>query len=88
MFTFLPDDSSHTMEEALVLWVGLCLVVDELDLNGLHWTDDENGFAHAGSKASQETLCLLQVTLLIGHSVLQELKHREPRGERRGRIPT
>lgn len=80
---FLPHYRPHTVQEAPVFWVGLRLVVNKLDLDSLHWTNNGNSLAHAGAKTRQETLCLLQVALLISHSVLKEFKHGESEGRER-----
>lgn len=51
--TLLSDDGSYSMEEAPVLWIGLCLVMDELHLDRFHQTDDQDGLRHPGTKTCQ-----------------------------------
>ena len=47
------------MEETLVLWVGLCLVVNKLDFDCLHWAHNDYCLSNASPQATQQrsTLC-------------------------------
>jgi len=42
------------VDESLVLWLGLELVMDELDLDGLHRADHKNGLGNTGTKTGEE----------------------------------
>ena len=66
------------MEEAAVLWVGLGLVIDELDLDGFHGTHYQDGLRNACSQTTEQRPALGQVALLVSHVVLQILKDRKP----------
>lgn len=68
--TLLSDDSPHSMEEPSELWVGLGLVMNELDLDGLHGAHNHNGLRYPSPKTRQQRLGLCQLAFLICHLVL------------------
>ena len=51
----LPDDAGDAVSKASVLGLGRSLVVDELDLHGLHRRDGEDGLANSGAKSAKKS---------------------------------
>lgn len=76
--TFLLDDGGDPVEEALVLRLARQLVVDELDLDGLHGRDGEHGLRHSGAEPAQQARARGQVALLVHHALLEGLERAEP----------
>jgi len=48
--TLLSDDGPHSVEEPSELWIGLGLVMNELDLDGLHGAHNHNGLRYPSPK--------------------------------------
>ena len=84
LHTFLSYNLPHTVEEPPVLWVGLGLVVDELHLDSLHRTDNDNSLTHTRPQATQQGSPLGEVALRVCSFVLQKLKHRKSAAPRKG----
>ena len=49
-----PDNDGDAVSESFESGLGRPLVVDELDLDGLHGGDDEDGLGDAGPEAAQQ----------------------------------
>ena len=76
-YPLLPDDFPHAVEESPVPWVGGPLIVDELDLNGLHGGDGEDCLAHSGAQPAQQSCAGREHAVVVSHVLLEELEGSE-----------
>lgn len=67
------------MSEALELRISTSLIVDELDLDGLHRRDSKNGFKDTRSETSQKLSGSTQVTFRIDQVKLNLFEASEAR---------
>lgn len=54
MYTFFLYDRRNAVEESTKLGIGRSLVINKLDLDGLHRCDSKYGFAHSGAQTGQQ----------------------------------
>lgn len=78
--TISADDLAEAVEEAAESGVGGLLVVDELDLDGLHGRHGEDGLADAGAEAAEHAVDGGEVAALVHRAGLEVLEAAEAEG--------
>ena len=70
--TFCFDDWSDPMEEASEFWVSRRLVVDELDFDGLHGRDSQDGLRYSGTCHRKKQKAVSTVMVPIVHHTMDQ----------------
>jgi len=60
------------MEEASEFWVGRRLVIDELDLDGLHGRDGQDGLRYSGTCHRKKQKAVSTVMVPIVHHTMDQ----------------